>query len=107
MDLGCVGGTLGHSSPEEKKGRFRRHKISFPCNQATNILGGHESRVFPIHVMGPTKRHVGSPRLHLVLEERSPTVSKAGKRRLVKSKNNQIDQKSKKKRGKTREARRK
>jgi hypothetical protein len=40
----------------------------------------------------------------LVLEERSPTFSKAGKRRLVKSKNNQTDQKSKKKRGKTREA---
>jgi hypothetical protein len=57
--------------------------------------------------MGPTKWHVGSPRLHLFLEERSPTVSKAGKRKLVKSKNNQTDQKSKKKRGKTREARQK
>ncbi len=90
-------------APEEKKGRFRRHKISFPCNQAMNILGGHESRVFPVHVRGPTKRHVGSPRLHLFLEEKSPTISKAGKMRLVKSKNNHTNRKSKKK-GKTREA---
>jgi hypothetical protein len=64
-------------------------------------LGG--SHVFPKHLKGLIKWIVGFPRLHLFMEEKSPTISNNRKRRLVKNKNNLIDQKSNKKMAKTSE----
>ncbi len=68
-------------------------------------MGG--SHVFPKHLKGPIKCIVGSPRLHLFMEEKNPTISNNGKRKLVKNKNNLIDQKLNKKRAKMIEASRK
>ncbi len=65
-------------------------------------MGG--SHVFPKHLRGPIKCIVGSPRLHLFMEEKNPTISNSKKRKLVKNKNNLTDQKSNKKRAKMTEA---
>ncbi len=57
-------------------------------------LGG--SYVFFKHLMGPIKWNVGCPHLHLFMEEKNPTISNTGKRRLVKNKKNLTNQKSNK-----------
>jgi len=68
-------------------------------------LGG--SHVFPKHLSGRIKHIVGSPHLHFFMEEKGPTISNNGKRKLVKNKNNLTNQKSNKKKAKTTKASRK
>jgi hypothetical protein len=65
------------------------------------LVGSH---VFPKHLKGPIKCIVGSPRLHLFIEEKNLTISNSRKWKFVKNKNDLTSQKSNKKRVKMIEA---